>query len=83
MASEPPTPTARASSISQPSGSSTGGSRQVTGSDEPARNGKPSRREASTISLALAKLYERCLSLKTGTARPSCSKTSVTSRKNS
>ena len=44
-------------------GNSSSGSRQVTGSEEPARNAKPSRFESATISLALAKLYERCLSL--------------------
>ena len=83
IGSEPPTPTISASSITQPRGSSTGGSRQVTGNEEPARNGNFSRRELSTISLALAKLYDRCLSLKTGTARPSFSKTWTASRKNS
>ena len=35
IGSEPPTPTISASSITQPRGSSMGGSRQVTGSDEP------------------------------------------------
>ena len=39
--------------------------------------GTSSRFDVSTISLALAKLNDRCLSLKTGTARPSCSKTCV------
>ena len=40
MGSEPPSPTISASSISQPSGISTSGRRQVTGSDEPASIGK-------------------------------------------
>ena len=42
------------------------GIRQVTGSDEPARNGKPSSRAVSTISLAQSQFHDRCLSLKTG-----------------
>ena len=58
---------------------STDGSRHVTGNDEPARNGKPSRFESSTISLQRAQVVERCLSLKTGTARPLASNTFTTS----
>ena len=46
---------------------STEGIRQVTGSDEPARSGKPIARAVSTISLAHSQFHERCLSLKTGT----------------
>ena len=42
------------------------GIRQVTGSDEPARNGNFSSREVSTISLAHSHFHDRCLSLKTG-----------------
>ena len=59
------------------------GIRQVTGSDEPARNGNLSSREMSTISFAHSHFHDRCLSLKTGTARPSLRKTSVTCLKNS
>ena len=42
---------------------SSSGNRQVTGSEEPASIGKPKRFESATISAALRKLYERCLSL--------------------
>ena len=83
IGSEPPTPTIRASSISQPDGISTGGSLHVTGNDEPASIGNRRRRDVSTIAFALAKLYDRCLSLKTGTALPSDSKRSAAWRKNS
>jgi len=41
-----------------------------TGSDDPARNGKPRRFASATISAHSRQLVERCLSLKTGTARP-------------
>ena len=56
MASDPPSPTMTASSISQPSGRSMAGSRQVTGMDDPASIGKRSRRDASTMALAFSKL---------------------------
>ena len=55
------------------------GKRQVTGSDEPARKGNPSRFESATISVQCSQVVERCLSLKTGTARPLASKTLTTS----
>jgi hypothetical protein len=56
MASLPPVPTIRASSISHPKGSSSSGRRQVTGSDDPASIGNFSRRAVSRIALAFSKL---------------------------
>ena len=51
------------------------GMRRVTGSDDPAKNGKPSRLESATISAQRAQVVERCLSLNTGTERPLSSNT--------
>ena len=65
----------------RPSGISSGGSRQVTGRLEPAISGTFCAAAASTIPAASARLYERCLSMKTGTDRPEARKTSSTSRK--
>ena len=59
------------------------GIRHVTGNDEPARKGKFSSCDRSTISLAHSKFHERCLSLNTGTLRPSSRNTSAICRKNS
>ena len=53
----------RALDLGSSSGSSMSGSRQVTGSDDPASIGNFSRLEASTIHLAFSKLCDRCLSL--------------------
>ena len=47
------------------------GIRHVTGSDDPARKGNFIDLDRSTISFAHSHFQERCLSLKTGTARPS------------
>ena len=63
MTSGPPYPTITALSISAFNGSSMSGSRQVTGSDDPASMGNFSRFDASTIHLAFSKLNDRCLSL--------------------
>ena len=79
----PPMARPTTSSTSAPRGISTAGIRQVTGSDEPAMNGKFMTRAVSTISLAQAHFHERCLSLNTGAVRPSFRKTSVTCLKNS
>ena len=51
------------------------GMRRVTGREEPAKNGNPRRFESATISTHSSQSVERCLSLKTGTDRPDCSKT--------
>ena len=66
----------------RPSGTSSGGSRQVTGRLEPGHQRDLLADAALTISAASARLYDRCLSMKTGTARPEAPKTSSTSRKN-
>ena len=59
------------------------GIRHVTGSDDPAHSANFISRDVSTISLAHSNFHDRCLSLKTGTARPSLRNTSVTCLKNS
>src|SRR4249920_954481 len=46
--------------------------------EEPPVSGKFSSRDLSNIHLASSQLYERCLSLKTGTERLLCSKTRTT-----
>ena len=83
MGSELPLPTIKALSIVQFSGNSMSGSRQVTGREDPASIGNFRRFDAPTIHFAFSKLYERCLSLKTGTETASFSKTSTICLKNS
>ena len=56
---------------------------QVTGNEDPASSGNPMSWAVSTISLDHSHFQDRCLSLKTGTVRPSCLKTSTISLKNS
>ena len=56
IASEPPSPTISADSISHPDGSSMEGRRHVTGREDPPSSGKCSRREVSTIAFAFSKL---------------------------
>ena len=46
------------------------GLRQVNGREEPLWKGTPSSRALSYIHAASAQLYDRCLSLNTGTTRP-------------
>jgi hypothetical protein len=58
-----------------PNGMSMAGWRTVIGSDDPARNGNPSRRASATISAHSFHSVERCLSLNTGTERPESSNT--------
>ena len=59
------------------------GTRELIGTDEPARRGKPSSRQVATISRAHSQFQERCLSQKTGTLRPLRRKTAIVSWKNS
>ena len=61
ITSAPPYPTTSALSISQFSGSSISGRRQVTGSDDPASIGNFSRLDASTIHLALLEAVRQVL----------------------
>ena len=68
--SSPEKPIATASSRGVSSSCSSQGLRQATGSDDPAMNGAPSARARSYIHLASGQLYDRCLSLNTGTLRP-------------
>ena len=64
-----------------PSGTSTAGSRHVTGRLDPAISGVLVARAASTIAAASRRSQERCLSMKIGTLRPDVRKTSRTCRK--
>ena len=56
---------------------------QVTGRDDPARNGIFMARAVSTISFAHSHFHDKCLSLKIGVIRPSFLNTSTTCLKNS
>ncbi len=71
-----------ASAHARPSGTSSAGNRQVTGRLDPAIKGTPIALAWSTIWRASARLYDRCLSLNTGTDRPEARNTSRISRKN-